>query len=76
METQQDAYPCKWCGQPIPNRKDGQKFCCDAHRYAYHKAQHISPGQLGERIRTIVRQELKRAGLPVAADRAIESPAA
>jgi hypothetical protein len=56
------AYPCKWCGQPITGRKDGQKFCCDEHRYAWHKTQRISPGQLEERVRAIVREELRRAG--------------
>ena len=62
-ESNKDA--CKWCGQVIPNRKDGQKFCCDAHRYAYHKGQRVAPGQLEERVRAIVRDELKRAGVQV-----------
>ena len=72
----QDRNACKWCGQLIPNRKDGQRFCSDAHRYAFHKSQRITPGQLEERIRGIVRQELKRAGVPGDGDRATESPAA
>jgi hypothetical protein len=61
--SHQDGYPCKWCGQPIANRKDGQKFCSDEHRYAFHRSQRISPAQFDERVRAIVRQELKTLGL-------------
>jgi hypothetical protein len=61
--SHQNEYPCKWCGTPIPNRKDGQKFCSDEHRYAFHRSQRISPAQFDERVRAIVRQELKTLGL-------------
>jgi hypothetical protein len=65
IETKE--YPCKWCGTPITNRRDGQKFCSDEHRYAFHKSQRISPMQLDEKVRAIVRDELRKAGLQVSA---------
>ena len=58
--THPDPNPCRWCGTPITSPRQGQKFCCDQHRYQWHKAQRISPGQLEERIRAIVREELER----------------
>jgi hypothetical protein len=76
METQRNVYRCKSCRKEIPNRKDGQKFCSDACRYAFHRAQRFSPGEFDKRVRAIVREELKRAGVPITEDRAIESPAA
>ena len=66
--SQLNKYPCKWCGQPIANRKDGQKFCSDEHRYAFHRSQRISPAQFDERVRAIVRDEIKRAAVQALKD--------
>jgi hypothetical protein len=74
--NQTDQLLCRWCGEPIENPKRGQRFCCSQHRYLWHQAQRISPAQFDERIRVIVRQELKRAGVALGGDRAGESPAA
>jgi hypothetical protein len=51
---------CRWCGSPIttPNRE--QRFCCSSHRYRWHQARRISPADLEERVRAIVRDLLKR----------------
>jgi len=65
--TSADQTHCRWCGEPIEAPRRGQRFCCSKHRYLWHQAQRVSPAQFDERVRAIVRQELKRAGLPVAA---------
>jgi hypothetical protein len=52
---------CRWCGELITAPKRGQKFCCARHRYLWHQNQRISPARLDERIRAIVREEIKLA---------------
>jgi hypothetical protein len=37
-----------------------EQFCCNQHRYQWHKAQRIWPGQLEERILESVREKLER----------------
>jgi len=51
---------CRWCGELIPAPRRGQKFCCDRHRYLWHQNQRISPAQLDQRVRAIVREEIKQ----------------
>ena len=51
---------CRWCGAVIINHKQKQKFCCPSHRYLFHKNQLISPSKLEERVREIVREELRK----------------
>jgi hypothetical protein len=53
---------CRWCDSAIVNPKRDQRFCCASHRYRWHAAQRISPASFEERVRAIVRDELKRAG--------------
>ena len=52
---------CRWCGSAIPNPQREQRFCSSSHRYRWHTAQRISPANFDERVRAIVRDELKRA---------------
>jgi hypothetical protein len=56
--------------------RTGRSSAATGHRYAFHKAQRVSPAQFDEVVRVIVRQELKRAGVAVAGDRSPEVPAA
>jgi hypothetical protein len=58
--SQPDQSPCRWCGEAINAVKPGQKFCCARHRYLWHQAQRISPAKFDERVRVIVRDELRR----------------
>ena len=58
-----NEYHCRWCGKALEVRREGQKFCCPDHRYEFHKAQRITPGKLEEKVRAIVREELKATGL-------------
>src|ERR1035441_4080234 len=37
-----------------------EQFCCNQHRYQWHKAQRIWSGQLEESIRESLREELER----------------
>jgi hypothetical protein len=72
--NQPDPIPCRWCEAAIGAPKAGQKFCCANHRYLWHKAQRISPARFDERVRSIVREELRSAGITLrerlASDRA------
>ena len=52
---------CRWCGNAIANPKREQRFCSSSHRYRWHKAQQIAPASFEQRVRAIVRGELKRA---------------
>ena len=57
--TDQGQTRCRWCGIVILRHKKNQKFCCPNHRYLFHRNQLISPAKLEERVREIVREELK-----------------
>jgi hypothetical protein len=52
---------CRWCGELISAPRPGRRFCCDRHRYLWHQNQRVSPAKLDERIRAIVREEIKLA---------------
>jgi hypothetical protein len=59
--SQTDVLHCRWCDEPIPNPQARPEICSDRHRYLVHQNQRISPAKFDEKVRAIVREELKVA---------------